>query len=97
MGTQNASAQKAEFSFGAKKVVSVEWIGGKLADILSSDNELTGMITKLSYHDAFIWVEPTKNGIRIHGKWKNSNDLGVSKEQFAVYDRIASHIKRNLR
>jgi hypothetical protein len=91
------SKPKTEGRFGTKKVAGVEWIGGKMASILNADNDLTGMITKLSYHDAFIWVEPTKSGVRIHGKWKGSHDLGISKEQFAVYDRIASHIKNNMR
>jgi hypothetical protein len=91
------SKLKTEGHFGSKKVVGVEWIGGKIANILNADSELADMITKLSYHNAFIWVDPTKSGVRIHGKWKSSHDLGVSKEQFAVYDRIASHIKNNLR
>jgi len=90
------SKLKTQGHFGSKKVVGVEWVGGKIANTLNADNELTNMITKLSYHDAFIWVDPTKSGIRIHGKWKNSYDLGISKEQFAVYDRIALHIKNNL-
>ena len=88
---------KTQGHFGSKKVVGVEWIGGKIADLLNKDDELTGMIKKLSYKDACIWVDPTKNGVRIYGKWKNSHELGISKEQFAVYDRIASHIKNNLR
>jgi hypothetical protein len=90
------SKLKTEGHFGSKKVVGVQWIGGRLADILNADNELADMIKKLSYHDAFIWVDPTKSGARIHGKWKSSHELGVSKEQFAVYDRIASNIKNNL-
>jgi hypothetical protein len=87
---------KTQGRFGSKKVVGVEWIGGKIADILNKDDELVGMIQKLSYIDACIWVDPTKNGVRIHGKWKNDHELGISKEQFAVYDRIALHIKKNL-
>jgi len=87
---------KTQGRFASKKVVYVEWIGGKIADILNKDDELAGMIQKLSYNDACIWVDPTKNGVRIHGKWKNDQELGISKEQFAVYDRIASHIKENL-
>ena len=90
------SKPKTQGHFGSKKVVGVEWIGGRIADILNADNELAGMITKLPYTDAFIWVDPTKNGVRIHGKWKSSHELGISKEQFAVYDKIASHIKNNL-
>ena len=90
------SKLKTQGHFGSKKVVGVEWIGGKIADVLNGDDELSGMITKLPYHDAFIWVDPTKSGIRIHGKWKGSHEFGISKEQFAVYDKIASHIKNNL-
>ncbi len=87
---------KTQGHFGSKKVVGVQWIGGKIADILNKDDELAGMIQKLSYNDACIWVDPTKNGVRIHGNWKGEHELGISKEQYAVYDRIASHIKENL-
>jgi hypothetical protein len=87
---------KTQGHFGSKKVVGVEWVGGKIADILNTDGELVDMIKKLSYKDACIWVDPTNSGVRIHGKWKSSNELGISKELFAVYDRIASHIKKNL-
>jgi len=80
--------------FASKKVIGVKWIGGMLADALNSDGELEGMMTKLSYQDAQIFVEPTKGGIRIHGKWKNSHDFIMTKELFEVYDRIAYHIKR---
>jgi hypothetical protein len=90
------SKPKTQGHFGSKKVIGVEWIGGRIANVLNADNELANMITKLPYHDAFIWVDPTKSGVRIHGKWKSSYELGVSKEQFAVYDKIASHIKNNL-
>ena len=87
---------KTQGHFGSKKIVDVEWIGGKIADILNKDGELSEMIKKLYYNDSYIWVDPTKNGVRMHGKWKNSHELGISKEQFAVYDRVASHIKKNL-
>lgn len=87
---------KARGHFGRKKVGDVEWLGGDIADRLNSDSELKSMILNLSYSDAFIWVEPTKKGIRIHGRWKSSQDLGVTKELFDVYDRIASHVKKSL-
>ena len=90
------SKLKTQGHFGSKKVVGIEWIGGKIADILNTDNELADMIKKLSYNDACIWIDPTKKGVRIHGNWENSYNLGISKELFAVYDRIASHIKKNL-
>jgi hypothetical protein len=85
-----------EGHFSKKKVSGVEWVGGELAASLNSDNELKNMILKLSPNDALIWVDPTQKGIRIHGKWKSSQELGITKELFDVYDRIASHIKKHL-
>jgi hypothetical protein len=87
---------KTEGNFGAKKVIGVKWLGGNIARALNSDDHLKNMILKLPYKDAKIWVEPTKNGIRIHGKWKSGYELGITKELFDVYDHIASHIKRML-
>jgi hypothetical protein len=85
-----------EGHFSKKKVSGVEWVGGELAASLNSDDELKSMILKLSPNDALIWVDPTQKGIRIHGKWKSSQELGITKELFDVYDRIASHIKKHL-
>ncbi len=87
---------KTQGHFATKKVATVEWVGGGLARVLNSDEDLRNMILKLSYKDAYIWVEPTRNGIRIHGKWKSSYELQISKELFQVYDKIASHIKKML-
>jgi hypothetical protein len=87
---------KTEGHFAAKKVANVEWIGGNITLMLNADSELANMISKLPYNDAKIWIEPTRNGIRIHGRWKSSYEFGVSKELFGVYDRIASHVKRAL-
>lgn len=80
--------------FSKRSVSKVEWVGEELANILNSDEELKTMILKLPYNDALIWVDPTKAGIRIHGKWKSSQDMAVTKELFEVYDRIASYIKK---
>jgi hypothetical protein len=90
-----ASLQRRGY-FASKSVAGVNWIGGKLANALNSDNELRTMMTKLSYDDAHITVEPTKGGIRIHGKWKDSHNFTMTTELFAVFDRIASHIKKEL-
>lgn len=80
--------------FGSKKVTGVKWIGGSLADALNADTTLNNMMTKLSYYDAQIVVEPTKAGIRIYGKWMDSSNFSMTKELFAVYDRIALNIKK---
>ncbi len=87
---------KTKGHFAAKKVSDVEWVGGEIAEVLNSDVELKSMIVKLPLNDALIWVDPTKKGIRIHGKWKSSQQMGITKELFEVYDRIASHIKKQL-
>ena len=80
--------------FGSKKVTGVKWEGGKLADELNSDSSLNDMITKQSVSDATIFVDPTDNGIRIYGKWKNSLDFGITKELFEIYNKIAGYIKK---
>ena len=68
--------------FGSKKVTSIKWNGGKIADVLNSDTSLCEMITNQTPNDAIISVEPTNEGIRIYGKWKNSFEFGISKELF---------------
>ena len=80
--------------FGSKKVIGVTWVGGKLADDLNADSTLNEMITKQSVNDATIFVDPTDNGIRIYGKWKNSYDFGITKELFDIYNNIAGYIKK---
>ena len=80
--------------FGSKKVVGVTWEGGKLAEDLNADSELNEMIVNQSVNDATIFVDPTDNGIRIYGKWKNSLDFGVTKELFDIYNNIAGYIKK---
>jgi len=79
--------------FGSKKVIGVQWSGGKLAELLNSDASLSKIITKQSVKDATIFVDPADNGIRIYGKWKNSFEFGITKEMFEIYDKIAGHIK----
>ena len=64
--------------FGSKKITDITWNGGKIAEILNSDASLTEMIVNQSPNDAVITVEPTNEGIRIYGKWKNSFEFGVS-------------------
>lgn len=80
--------------FGSKKLINVQWVGGSIADVLNNDTELTNMILKQSIEDIHIRVDPTKNGVRIYGDWKNSNEFGISKDLFAIYDKIASYIKK---
>ena len=80
--------------FGSKKIIGVTWEGGKLAEDLNADSSLNEMIANQSVNDATIFVDPTDNGIRIYGKWKNSFDFGITKELFEIYNKIAGHIKK---
>ena len=80
--------------FGSKKITGVTWDGGELAEQLNADLSLNQMITKQPINDATIFVDPTDNGIRIYGKWKNSYDFSVTKELFEIYDKIAGYIKK---
>ena len=80
--------------FGSKKITGVTWEGGKLADELNIDSSLNKMIAKQSLNDAIIFVDPTDNGVRIYGKWKNSYDFNITKELFDIYNNIAGYIKK---
>jgi len=80
--------------FGSKKILGVTWEGGKLAEDLNADSSLNEMIANQSVNDAIIFVDPTENGIRIYGKWKNSYDFGITKELFDIYNNIAGYIKK---
>ena len=80
--------------FGSKKIIDVTWEGGKLAEDLNTDSSLNEMIANQSVNDAIIFVDPTDNGIRIYGKWKNSYDFDITKELFDIYNNIAGYIKK---
>ena len=80
--------------FGSKKIIGVTWEGGKLAEELNADSSLNEMIAKQPINDAIIFVDPSDNGIRIYGKWKNSYDFGITKELFDIYNNIAGYIKK---
>mgnify|MGYP001808127845 FL=1 len=79
--------------FGSKKVTEVAWQGGKIANTLNDDSVLNDLIAQQSVDDATITIDPTSKGVRIYGKWKNSFDFKLSKEQFEIFDKIAGHIK----
>ena len=79
--------------FGSKKITDVNWNGGKISNVLDSDISLNELILQQSPNDAIISIEPTNEGVRIYGKWKNGFELGISKDLFEIYDKIAGHIK----
>lgn len=80
--------------FAEKTVESASWKGpGQLARRLNEDTDLNRMIAAQSVEDATIFVEPTGDVVRIHGKWKNHLEFGITPEMFHIYDRIAGHVK----
>jgi hypothetical protein len=85
---------KTEGHFGAKKVKSVSWIGGLLADELNKDAELNDLISKQSVNDATIFVDPAIKEIRIYSKWKSAYDFKLTKDMYEIYNKIAEHIKK---
>ena len=80
--------------FGSKKVTDVKWDGGKIADVLNADSSLKELLIQQSPDDGMISIEPTNTGVRIYGKWKNSFEFGITKDQFEIYDKIAGHVKK---
>jgi len=85
---------KTTGNFGSKKIIGVTWEGGKLAEDLNADSSLNEAIANQSVNDATIFVDPTDNGIRIYGKWKNSYEFSITKELFDIYNNIAGYIKK---
>ena len=79
--------------FGSKKVTSVQWEGGKIADTLNSDSILNDLIAQQSVDNAKITIDPTSKGVRIYGNWKSSFEFNISKTQFEIIDKVAGHIK----
>lgn len=85
---------KTKGHFATKKVESVSWDGGMLADELNKDASLNDLIAKQSVKVATVFVDPSDNGVRIYSKWENSYDFKITKDMYAIYDKIAEHIKK---
>ena len=80
--------------FNGKKIDSVSWNGGLLAEDLNKDSELNELIAKQSIKDASIFVDPSNNGVRIYSKWKNSHEFKITKDMYAIYNKIAEHVRK---
>lgn len=85
---------KTKGHFAAKKVESVIWNGGVLAQSLNSDATLNDLIAKHSVKDATIFVDPSDTGVRIYGKWKSAHDFKMTKDLYAIYNKIAEHVRK---
>ena len=77
-----------------KRITEIEWVGGRLAERLASDKELTEMLKPLMLKEGEISIDPQKDRVRVYTKWKREDKLQFDPEFFQVVERIARTIKK---
>lgn len=77
-----------------KRITEIEWIGGRLAERLASDKELSEMLKPLMLKEGEISIDPQKDRVRVYTKWKREDKLQFDPEFFQVVERIARTIKK---
>ncbi len=85
---------KTHGHFGNKRLVDIEWIGGRLANTLASDKELTEMLKPLMLDEGEISIDPQKDMVRVYTKWKREDKLKFDPQFFQVVEKIAKTIKK---
>jgi hypothetical protein len=85
---------KTKGRLGGKRTTEIQWVGGRLADRLASDKELTEMLKPLILNEGEISIDPQKDRVRVYTKWKREDKLQFDPEFFQVVERIAKTIKK---
>ena len=85
---------KTKGHFEEKRIAEIEWVGGRLAERLGSDKELTEMLKPLMLKEGEISIDPQKDRVRVYTKWKREDKLQFDPEFFQVVERIARTIKK---
>ncbi len=85
---------KTKGHFEEKRITEIEWVGGRLAERLGSDKELTEMLKPLMLKEGEISIDPQKDRVRVYTKWKREDKLQFDPEFFRVVERIARTIKK---
>ena len=85
---------KTKGHFEEKRITEIEWVGGRLAERLGSDKELTEMLKPLMLKEGEISIDPQKDRVRVYTKWKREDKLQFNPEFFQVVERIARTIKK---
>ena len=85
---------KTKGHFEEKRFTEIEWVGGRLAERLGSDKELTEMLKPLMLKEGEISIDPQKDRVRVYTKWKREDKLQFDPEFFQVVERIARTIKK---
>ena len=85
---------KTKGHFEEKRITEIEWVGGRLAERLGSDKELTEMLKPMMLKEGEISIDPQKDRVRVYTKWKREDKLQFDPEFFQVVERIARTIKK---
>ena len=85
---------KTQGHFGNKRLIDIQWIGGRLAQTLASDKELTEMLKTFMIEEGEISIDPQKDRVRVYTKWKREDKLEFDPQFFHVVERIAKTIKK---
>lgn len=85
---------KTKGQFEEKRITEIEWVGGRLAERLGSDKELTEMLKPLMLKEGEISIDPQRDRVRVYTKWKREDKLQFDPEFFQVVERIARTIKK---
>lgn len=79
---------------GNKPVTELQWIGGRLAELLKSDKDLSEMLMPLMQEEGEINIDPQENRVRIYTKWIREDKIGFDLKFFKVAERIAAVIRQ---
>ena len=79
--------------FSKKHVVKINWEGGKIAEIVSKDQQLNSYLRNVLLEEGEIYIDPLEDHVRVYGKWKHQQELHVYEELVQTMDRICHHVK----
>jgi hypothetical protein len=79
--------------FSKKQVISVNWEGGKIAEIVSKDQQLNSYLRNVLLEEGEIYIDPLEDHVRVYGKWKHQQELRLYEELVQTMDRICYHVK----
>lgn len=79
--------------FSKKHVTSVNWEGGKIAEMVSKDQQLDSYLRNVLLEEGEIYIDPLEDHVRVYGKWKHQQELRLYEELVQTMDRICYHVK----
>jgi hypothetical protein len=79
--------------FSKKHVISVNWEGGKIAEMVSKDQQLDSYLRNVLLEEGEIYIDPLEDHVRVYGKWKHQQELRLYEELVQTMDRICYHVK----